>query len=179
MLLPKRVTTLLVNNTPPLINFARKLIPKRVEKSFVLYLINMLAKDFLESGELDFMDGKVVKLSIPDINVEWFFTKDEVNTESQKTNSQSKMKMIAKDYGHNIIADVTFSGNMDAMILMASQKVDPDTLFFKRDLQISGDTELGLEIKNMIDQFDLNILDDRFKTILLNWSDNILEVKHV
>mgnify|MGYP002700123898 FL=1 len=167
MLLPKRVTTLLVKNTPPLLILARKLVPNRIENHLVLYLVNTLSKEFIENGDLDFMSGKIAKISIPDIKVEWFFTK-----------SDKSLEMITENNGVKISPDVTFSGNVNSMILMASQKVDPDTLFFNRDLKISGDTELGLEIKNMIDQFDLNELSAPFKTALTTWSDHLLEVKH-
>ncbi|MGB5009839.1 MAG: SCP2 sterol-binding domain-containing protein [Candidatus Dechloromonas phosphoritropha] len=36
------------------------------------------------------------------------------------------------------------------MQLLARQE-DPDTLFFNRELEINGDTELGLIVKNMLD----------------------------
>ena len=64
------------------------------------------------------------------------------------------------------------------MILMASQKVDPDTLFFNRELTITGDTNLGLEVKNLIDQFNINLLGGAIKKSLDFWSQSIIEVRH-
>ncbi|MCC5810948.1 MAG: SCP2 sterol-binding domain-containing protein [Ectothiorhodospiraceae bacterium] len=48
-------------------------------------------------------------------------------------------------------ADVTISGTADDFILLAARRVDPDTLFFQRRLRLSGDTELGLTVKNVLD----------------------------
>lgn len=70
--------------------------------------------------------------------------------------------------------DVVFSASVDALVLMQSQKIDPDTLLFNRKLKITGDTERGLEIKNMFDQFDLELLDKPFRKVLDAWSDELI-----
>ena len=54
--------------------------------------------------------------------------------------------------------DVSFSANGDDLLLIAGRKEDPDTLFFQRRLKIEGDTELGLEVKNLIDAIELEHL---------------------
>jgi len=36
-------------------------------------------------------------------------------------------------------------------LLLATRKEDADTLFFRRQLKTSGDTELGLHVKNFLD----------------------------
>ena len=53
-------------------------------------------------------------------------------------------------------------------VAMICQQVDPDTLFFRRRLQLLGDTELGLECKNLLDR----IGPERLPALLshgLNW----------
>lgn len=50
---------------------------------------------------------------------------------------------------HNV--DVCISGNAKEFILLASRREDPDTLFFQRRLNIEGDIELSLAVKNLID----------------------------
>ena len=47
-------------------------------------------------------------------------------------------------------AQVTFSAKSAELLLVAAAKEDPDTLFFQRKLSIEGDTELGLEVKNLL-----------------------------
>ncbi|MDR0735774.1 MAG: SCP2 sterol-binding domain-containing protein [Zoogloeaceae bacterium] len=50
--------------------------------------------------------------------------------------------------------DVTFRGELHAYLRLLTRQDDPDTLFFKRQLSIEGDTELGLSIKNLLDAMD-------------------------
>jgi len=47
--------------------------------------------------------------------------------------------------------DLAFAANLSAYLQLLSRQEDPDTLFFNRELEITGDTELGLIIKNMLD----------------------------
>lgn len=44
--------------------------------------------------------------------------------------------------------------------MIAGRKEDPDTLFFQRRLSIQGDTELGLEVKNLLDNIDFDNMPD-------------------
>ncbi len=48
-------------------------------------------------------------------------------------------------------ADLAFAANLSAYLQLLARQEDPDTLFFKRELEITGDTELGLIVKNMLD----------------------------
>lgn len=47
--------------------------------------------------------------------------------------------------------DLAFAANLSAYLQLLARQEDPDTLFFKRELEITGDTELGLIVKNMLD----------------------------
>ncbi|MDR2112578.1 MAG: SCP2 sterol-binding domain-containing protein [Candidatus Accumulibacter sp.] len=47
--------------------------------------------------------------------------------------------------------DLVFRANLSAFLRIAARQEDPDTLFFNRALDIEGDTELGLIVKNMLD----------------------------
>lgn len=47
--------------------------------------------------------------------------------------------------------DLIFRAKLSAFIQLLTRQEDPDTLFFKRELSIEGDTELGLMVKNMLD----------------------------
>ncbi len=160
MLLPNLITTKLVEKSHQIISLATKLVPQPIQNKLVLMQLNTLAKTFMEEGELDFMEEKVACIELNDIGCNWYFTVQ-----------GRQLKMLAVQPQ----CDVTFSAKLNALILMASQKVDPDTLFFNRDLKITGDTELGLEIKNLIDQFDLNDLPSPFRKLLELWSSELLK----
>ena len=47
--------------------------------------------------------------------------------------------------------DLAFAANLSAYLQLMARQEDPDTLFFNRELEITGDTELGLIVKNMLD----------------------------
>ncbi|MEF1307042.1 SCP2 sterol-binding domain-containing protein, partial [Vibrio owensii] len=51
------------------------------------------------------------------------------------------------------------------------RKEDPDTLFFQRRLSIEGDTELGLEVKNLMDSVDLEQLPKAMQVALNQLAD--------
>ena len=218
MLLPKRVTTMLVAKAKPALNrahnvvfenlktssltpmlvakakpalsLAHKLVPTALQNQLVLQGMKRLSKEFLENGEMDFMSGKVARLHIKDMNISYFFTLQGPALNSTQDGLPSARlpdkKLTILHSGHSLSggqphdpeSDVTFSASLEAFVLLASQKVDPDTLFFNRSLQISGDTELGLEIKNLIDQFDIQLLHKPVGQVLNLWSQQLLENQH-
>jgi predicted lipid carrier protein YhbT len=52
--------------------------------------------------------------------------------------------------------DLSITGTLHAFLLLAARYEDTDTLFFQRRLQMEGDTELGLEVKNFLDGLDVD-----------------------
>ncbi len=155
----------MVANSASLLSIAHKIMPTKVENYFVLHQVKRLSQPFMDDGEIDFLDNKVAEIEIRDLSAKWYFT---------KIGQQLVMLDVAEARSISPEPDVVFSASVDALVLMASQKVDPDTLFFNRKLKITGDTELGLEIKNLFDQFDLELLDKPFRRILDTWSDELL-----
>lgn len=57
--------------------------------------------------------------------------------------------------------DLAFAANLSAYLQLLARQEDPDTLFFNRELEITGDTELGLIVKNMLDAVEWPKLSDR------------------
>jgi len=51
-----------------------------------------------------------------------------------------------------------FASNLAAYLQLLARQEDPDTLFFNRELEITGDTELGLLLKNMLDAVEWPML---------------------
>lgn len=49
-------------------------------------------------------------------------------------------------------AEATVSGSLTDLMLLASRLEDADTLFFQRRLTLTGDTELGLLLRNLLDR---------------------------
>lgn len=63
-------------------------------------------------------------------------------------------------------AVVRMRSDSTSMLQMMLQQVDPDTLFFRRKLLITGDTEIGLHLKNLLDTVRL---DERLPAPVLAW----------
>lgn len=61
--------------------------------------------------------------------------------------------------------DVIIAGNLKDFLKLASRKEDPDTLFFTRQLDIEGETETGLHVKNLLDSLEFD-LDAHLETVL-------------
>ncbi|WIO75652.1 SCP2 sterol-binding domain-containing protein [Porticoccaceae bacterium LTM1] len=89
-----------------------------------------------------FLEGKWFSLQVTDAELEVAFTVD--NSQIRCSNQ--------KNY------DVQFSAESSDLAQLACKLIDPDTLFFRRRLVIRGDTELGLAIKNLIDDIELTSL---------------------
>jgi predicted lipid carrier protein YhbT len=49
-------------------------------------------------------------------------------------------------------AEAMVRGEVTDLLLLASRLEDADTLFFHRRLQLTGDVELGLLVRNLLDQ---------------------------
>ena len=158
-----------VENSAKLLSIAHKIMPTKMENYFVLHQVKRLSQPFMDDGEIDFLDRKVAEVEIRDIEAKWYFT---------KIGQELVMLDLKKAQAISPEPDVVFSASVDALVLMASQKVDPDTLFFNRKLRITGDTELGLEIKNLFDQFDLELLDKPFRKVLDGWSEELITVQN-
>jgi len=54
----------------------------------------------------------------------------------------------------NAPTDVTIRSTVSGFLALALRREDPDTLFFTRRLVMTGDTELGLVVKNALDAID-------------------------
>ena len=59
-----------------------------------------------------------------------------------------------------------FRGNANDLLLVAARKADPDMLFFQRRLVIEGDTELGLEVKNVMDAIEPEAMPTALRTAI-------------
>jgi len=64
--------------------------------------------------------------------------------------------------------DLSFSANLAAYLQLLARQEDPDTLFFNRELEITGDTELGLLVKNLLDSLEIPPSDWRDRLPFLN-----------
>lgn len=59
-----------------------------------------------------------------------------------------------KACGGSAPTDVTIRSTVSGFLALALRREDADTLFFTRRLVMTGDTELGLVVKNALDAID-------------------------
>jgi predicted lipid carrier protein YhbT len=57
-------------------------------------------------------------------------------------------------YGGSAPADLTIRSTVSGFVALGLRREDPDTLFFTRRLVMTGDTDLGLIVKNLLDAID-------------------------
>ncbi|MDG9671893.1 SCP2 sterol-binding domain-containing protein [Hahella sp. CR1] len=97
----------------------------------------------IREGEFDSLIHRWVKVTVVDLELSWSLS-------------------LAEDRSIRVAltetADTEIRGDSAAFALIAGRRMDPDTLFFQRRIVILGDTELGHEMKNLLDTGDLNDL---------------------
>ncbi len=86
-------------------------------------------------GDLDFMAGRRLGIEVPDLGLSWVL---ELQDGRLRATSDA--------------AEATVRGSATDLLLLAGRLEDADTLFFQRRLALSGDTELGLTARNLLDR---------------------------
>ena len=102
--------------------------------------LNQVFAQAMDDGLFEMLEQRWMRLQVNDLNLSWCLSKD-----------PHSHRLLIKNRAP---VEVTISGNWREFLLLASRQEEPDTLFFRRRLQIDGDTELGLAVKNMIDSLD-------------------------
>ena len=103
--------------------------------------LNRIFRDDIDEGELDFLQDKIIQITIEDANIEFRFT-------------LNQQRLMPANNSH--APDLTLKGTIYNYMLLASRREDTDTLFFSRRLHMQGDTELGLYVKNFLDGMDMD-----------------------
>ncbi len=137
-MLPIQLAKPLVLLGPKLIGLPLRLLPFELLRPVIAQVLNQVFAEALADGELDFLEQRCCTLTVADIDFGFTFS---VNNETLEVMPQQA-------------ADVELKAAFNDLLRVAGRRVDPDTLFFQRRMQISGDTELGLAVKNLIDATD-------------------------
>ncbi len=151
----------LARKLPTLVARSTSLLPFNIRKKVMISVLQHLFREALEDGDFEFLQDRYLKVEIKDARLTWFFSFDHGDIVIQQS---------AKE-------DVSISGNLKEFLLLASRKEDPDTLFFQRRLLIEGDTEIGLEIKNVMDGIDLDTLPSHLRTAMDKITDLVCRLQ--
>lgn len=125
------------------------IVPFSAKAKVLEQLLQHLLAEQIKEGELDFLIDSWVAVSVPDLQLSFEVSFGEHFSVRPVTSPK-----------------VTFSANSSDLLLVVAGKEDPDTLFFQRRLCIEGDTEFGLEVKNLLLAIDLQRLPLAVQTLL-------------
>ena len=149
----------LVHTVPGLLAIPAKALPFSFQEKVLSGVLNRVFAEALADDEFEFLEDKWLQVEVSDLSINWCI-------------SCQDNKLVIAPQAPSI--DVSFKGNLNELLLITARKEDPDTLFFQRRLKIEGDTELGLEVKNMLDSFDLQEL-PKAVTTLLDYLANFIQ----
>ena len=147
----------LVRKGPQWLRLPLQLAPFAAKKHFLQQLLSWQFHYALAEGELNFLQGHWLGVEIRDLGLSWATTVE-----------QGALRVADRAE-----ADVWFRGDVNDLLLVAARRRDPDTLFFQRRLVIEGDTELGLEVKNLMDAIELETMPKPLRIGLMQLADFI------
>ncbi len=144
----------LFRRLPPLLLQPMRLIPYSLQKPAIEFGLKQFFREAILQDELQILEGRRVLLDITDLKLKFMLGVMHGKPQLSK-NLQSP--------------DVSIRGILEEFVLLAANREDPDTQFFQRRITIEGDTELGLEVKNLIYSLD----PDRLPTAVNRFLDHL------
>lgn len=105
---------------------------RALQRSLQLVLSKAIAQ-----GALADLESRRLGIDVTDLGLRWVISLQQgrMHVDPMQTDAESTVRGTATD-----------------LLLLASRREDADTLFFQRRLILIGDTELGLTVRNLLDQ---------------------------
>jgi predicted lipid carrier protein YhbT len=128
-----------VRPLPWLLTAPARLLPAQVHSAALAVALGQIWGAELRAGELDFLRDRVLAVRVEDVGVQVSVTLSRGRFREAPTGRRP---------------DLAIAGNAYELLLLASGREDPDTLFFQRRLRLEGDAELGLYVKNFLEALD-------------------------
>lgn len=138
--LPPPPPAALLRRLHPLLKVPVRMMPFPLQRRLLEHLLRETFQAHAAQGRMQFLYGRWLRFAVTDLNSNWNV-------------SYGELGPIVAD--SPLRPDVTIRGDLAAFVALAHQEEDPDTLFFQRRLVIEGDTELGLQVKNLMFASDL------------------------
>ncbi len=112
-----------------------RVLPRDWQRRLLETAVSSVLAAPLEDGSLDFMRDRRLGIDVRDLRLRWVFVLR--NGKLCVTNEEP---------------DALVSGSATNLLLLAGRLEDADTLFFQRALVLTGDTELGLTARNLLER---------------------------
>ena len=121
---------------PALARLPLQYAPAKLKSVVISRALNTLFATPLAEGELEFLNGRRMNISINDAGLSFSVTLENNRLQAHRAVSEP---------------DLSIEGTTYTFLLLGTRREDSDTLFFRRHLKTQGDTELGLYLKNFLD----------------------------
>lgn len=128
---------------PRLLALPVRLCPPPLQRRALERVLNHLLAGLVAEGEFDFLAGRRLAVEVSDMGLRWVVTAGERRLETVSGREP---------------AEATIRGRALEFVLLASRLEDPDTLFFQRRLEVTGDTAIGLTTRNLLDRLPVEDL---------------------
>jgi predicted lipid carrier protein YhbT len=113
------------------------MLPEPLLRLGAARFIDLVLAGPLAAGALDDLAGRRLGLEATDLGQRWIIGVGQRSVEVLPPTTP---------------AEAVVRGDVTDLMLLASRLEDADTLFFHRRLQLTGDVELGLLVRNLLDQ---------------------------
>jgi len=110
-------------------------LPSSAQKRLLERAMAKVLAGPMADGTLDFMAGRRLGIEVGDLGLRWV-----VELQGQR------LVVVDAD------AEATVRGSATDLLLLAGRLEDADTLFFQRRLVLTGDVELGLTARNLLER---------------------------
>ncbi len=121
-----------------------KMMPQPVTAVSLGVVLNVFFARYPDlKQQLSELSGKIFEFEVEDLEESFYMTADDQGGVTIHT------------YCDNI-PNVTMSGSSNAFLSLLFQTTDPDSLFFSRALNLSGETDTGLHFKNILNNVDID-----------------------
>lgn len=120
---PRRLGTLL------------RLFPRRWQGTLAELAVGRGLAPLMDGDALEFVRGRRLGVEVSDLGARWTFAFRD-----------GRIHVCEEE------PEVTVRGSLTDLLLLAGRLEDADTLFFQRRLMLTGDTEFGLTVRNVLDR---------------------------
>lgn len=138
------VITKVVECAPRVLAKGVAIAPSGLTCTLIEQLFRRLFATDCKAGAFAFLEGRWAGIEITDLGLNFVVT----------SRPQGGQHVLCVQPNANEVA-VKMRVTWPVLLQLATQQVDPDTLFFRRKLLVTGDTELGLQLKNLLDTIEI------------------------
>jgi len=115
-------------------------MPLMLKRRILEPQFNLIFAEYLEAGDFELLEGRYISLKLRDIGLELTFTLE-----------KGQLRLVDQP------GEAVILGDISAFLKLARKEEDADGLFFQRLIQVEGDTELGLGVKNLLDSIEWSV----------------------